>query len=275
MNFENPRIPEGINSGRNRPLRDLVVLGGGTAAILLAATFLILMAGQLLGPLVPFSWERSLAGSFSVATDEASAREVRLQALADRIAGAMDLPEGMAITTHLIPYGMPNAYATLGGHVFVTEGLLEEMPDENALAWVIGHEVAHVRNRDVMRVMTGTMLVSLFASLATGDNSFGEMVLGGGSLMGTLRFSRSREAQADADSLAAMVALYGHAGGYRDAFGVLREAASKAGIEEPPTLLASHPAIEDRIAALEADIAGQHWPMDGARTPLFDPDPAQ
>ena len=40
-----------------------------------------------------------------------------------------------------------NAFATLGGHIVVYQGLLEAVPDENALAMVLAHEIAHVRHR--------------------------------------------------------------------------------------------------------------------------------
>lgn len=37
-----------------------------------------------------------------------------------------------------------NAYATPGGYVFVTSGLLESLGSESELAWVLAHEIAHV-----------------------------------------------------------------------------------------------------------------------------------
>jgi len=37
-----------------------------------------------------------------------------------------------------------NAFATPGGFIFVTTGLLREIPDEDALAAVLAHEIAHV-----------------------------------------------------------------------------------------------------------------------------------
>ncbi len=37
-----------------------------------------------------------------------------------------------------------NAFATPGGFVFVTKGLVKQMPDEDALAGVLAHEIAHV-----------------------------------------------------------------------------------------------------------------------------------
>lgn len=51
------------------------------------------------------------------------------------------------------------AFSTPGGYVFVTRGLLARLESESELAWVLGHEVAHVDWEDG--------LAALKASLAT------------------------------------------------------------------------------------------------------------
>jgi predicted Zn-dependent protease len=38
-----------------------------------------------------------------------------------------------------------NAFATTGGHIFITRGLLEALTSEDALAAVIAHEIAHIQ----------------------------------------------------------------------------------------------------------------------------------
>jgi predicted Zn-dependent protease len=38
-----------------------------------------------------------------------------------------------------------NAFATVGGHVFVCRGLLEALADEDAVAAVLAHEIAHIQ----------------------------------------------------------------------------------------------------------------------------------
>lgn len=44
-----------------------------------------------------------------------------------------------------------NAFATPGGYIFVTRGALEKMSNEAQLASVLGHEIAHVTLRHVVR----------------------------------------------------------------------------------------------------------------------------
>lgn len=267
MSYENPRIPEGINSGRRQPLRDLAILGGGVGAVLAAVVALFLLAAHLLGPAVPFSWEQALASrAWDAEHPDNRPRAVALRALGTRVAAAMDLPEGMRVHVHLLDLDTVNAFATLGGHVFVTSAMIDVLPNENALAWVLAHEIAHVRHRDPMRGASSGLLLGLLGTLVTGDSSIGELVVGSGGLVGSMHFSRRREEAADAAGLAALVALHGHGGGYADALETLRPLVDAHG--EPPTILASHPHLDERRARLDALAAERGWPLREERTPL-------
>jgi predicted Zn-dependent protease len=51
----------------------------------------------------------------------------------------------LAFRFHLIPNGnMINAFALPGGHIFVGQGLLDQVTSEDELAFVLGHEIEHV-----------------------------------------------------------------------------------------------------------------------------------
>ena len=51
----------------------------------------------------------------------------------------------LAFRFHLIPnVDMMNAFALPGGHVFVGQGLLDQMTSEDELAFVLGHEIEHI-----------------------------------------------------------------------------------------------------------------------------------
>lgn len=43
-----------------------------------------------------------------------------------------------------------NAYALPGGFVIVTEGMLRAASNDSELAWVIGHEITHIENKDAV-----------------------------------------------------------------------------------------------------------------------------
>lgn len=57
-----------------------------------------------------------------------------------------------------------NAYALPGGYILVTRGLLQNMTCESDLAWVLGHEIAHVDNEDGLKAL----------KLAVGGAAFGK-----------------------------------------------------------------------------------------------------
>jgi len=51
----------------------------------------------------------------------------------------------LAFRFHLIPnVDLMNAFALPGGHVFIGQGLLDQMTSEDELAYVLGHEIEHI-----------------------------------------------------------------------------------------------------------------------------------
>lgn len=86
------------------------------------------------------------AASHNVTGDSSSrdaAVEAYLQTVGSRVAS--HARRKLPWTFHYIPSPtFVNAFALPGGHIFVGEGLLQQMQSEDALAAVLGHEVEHV-----------------------------------------------------------------------------------------------------------------------------------
>ncbi|MGC9316899.1 MAG: M48 family metalloprotease, partial [Armatimonadota bacterium] len=91
-----------------------------------------------------------------------------------------------------------NGFALPGGWIFVTAGLLETLQSEDELAAVLGHELAHLVDRDFQRHVKRAALFYGIAELLRGNHR-GDWVplLQGVQLVNTLRHSRRQEAQAD------------------------------------------------------------------------------
>jgi predicted Zn-dependent protease len=273
MKFRNVKVPEGINVSRHSPLGDLVILSAGAAAVFVVLAVALWYLGGALARYMPVSWENALADTVigenvEWGGDAGTAVEAELQRLAGRLAAHMDLPEDMRLRVHYIDSEIVNAAAWLGGHVFVFRGLIARMPDENALAMVMGHEIAHAANRDAVANLGGALLLQLALGLVLGSApaSLEQIAFGPNALI-LLRFSRDAERRADADALAALAGLYGHTAGSGTLFEMLLEMASERG-GTAPELLSSHPLSENRIARLKRTAEARGWRLEGPATAL-------
>ncbi len=277
MKVRNVKVPEGINVSKHRPLADLFVLTAGAAGLFAALGLVALLIGSYAGRYMPMSWENAMAAAVfeDEATEEGAAgdREIEaaLQALADRLAANMELPEDLRITVHYLEEDEINAFATLGGHVFVLRGLIARIPDENALAMVMAHEIAHAANRDVAANMGGTLLVQLVLGTVTGMSpETAEGVIWGPNALLLRQFTREAERAADRDALAAVAATYGHVAGADAFFRILLDEIGETLPDEPPEFLNTHPLTAGRIEGLGAMAEARGWAAEGEMTALPD-----
>lgn len=88
-----------------------------------------------------------------------------------------------------------NAFATPGGHIYVFSGLIKFLDDENQLAGVLGHEIAHADRRHSIQQLQNQYGLSLLLSIVAGKNPGQLAQIAAG--LGQLRFSRSFETEAD------------------------------------------------------------------------------
>ena len=256
MKYQNPRIPEGINVSAEHPLKDFffMLLAVGLSTILLV--ILLSLVASEMARFIPFGVEQKLARQVaqSVASkDTLEEQRVRsyLQRLADELAAAQRLPDGMAITLHYIDEDSVNAFATLGGHVFVTRGLLESVPNENALSMALAHEIAHIKHRDpIVALGRGiTVGIALLSIAGVGDGSMAQGLIGQVSLVTGLSFSRRQEARADEQALHTLLAKYGHVAGADALFDLF--VTLQTG-RDTPVLLSTHPMSDDRREKVRA-----------------------
>ncbi len=71
-----------------------------------------------------------------------------------------------------------NAFATPGGYVYITRGIIAYMNNEEQLAGVLGHELGHVTARHSVRqhsAQTTAGIFSVIAAAATGSREVGQM----------------------------------------------------------------------------------------------------
>ncbi len=152
----------------------------------------------------------------------------------------------------------PNAFALPGGFIYVSRGLLAFTNDEDELANVIGHEIAHVSARhSVSRQRSGVILAPVAIAAGVGgwatsivSPRLGQVVAGTTALPGILAlasYSRGQERQADK-----LGQRYAAAAGW-DPMAMStfmttldRETALHDDAERPYAIFSSHPPSEER-----------------------------
>jgi len=267
MRYENPELPEGINASERRPLLSFFKLAGATLALAAALCGVLLLAAGHLAPLLPFRYETAAADAVFRDWPSEKLIEPYLGQLGERLARAQGLPPDLRIEVHYDDDAVVNAFATLGGHIVVYQGLLEAVPDENALAMVLAHEIAHVRHRHPIVGLSRSAALGFALMLLDADSGAQSVAsaISQGGMLTMLSFSRSQEEEADATALETLARAYGHVGG-ADRF--FRHMLAQEGSGEPPRFLSSHPLSSERIEMLGRLAARHGWKADGDITPI-------
>ena len=266
MQYENPKIPEGINVTKVHPLKTFAVLVSGLLVMLLLGAWLLGFGGGYLASKIPYSQEQRISQSYEGDIGLEKTELLRyLQALADKLSQQMNLEDGMDITIHYVDENVDNAFATIGGHIFLYRGLLEKLPHENALAMLIAHEIAHVKHRDPIVSVGRGAAISVGMMLLLGDSS--PSLLGNAGLLTQMRFGRGMEANADQAGLIAVNSIYDGVGSALVLYEIL-DGIEDNGLVKSPEFLSTHPASENRLEELRAIANRNGWSMGNFPVPF-------
>ena len=164
-------------------------------------------------------------------------------------------------TVTLLNSNVNNAFAIPGGYVYITRQLLALMNDEAELAFVMGHEVAHVAARHGQKRQNRAALSNILAGVAgalTGSDLIGR---GAGLVAGltTLGYSRDQERQADSLGVRYLTTAGYDPNAATDSLAALGaqtalEARLKGqGGAEPSKWLSTHPPSRERVARMRTE----------------------
>ena len=154
---------------------------------------------------------------------------------------------------HILADPDANAFALPGGHVVVTTGLLKLADRPEELLGVLAHEMAHVTQRHALRhEISGLGPIYLVRILTGGRNRALEALAFPSELLAYESFSQEYEREADAVGWNYLVAAHVNPHGMIDLFRKLEAQEVPAGNEREHPAFDSHPALEKRIAWLEA-----------------------
>jgi len=263
-----PRTPrEGINVSDVHPLAEAATLIAGLSAILVAIALVIVFFVDLVILFLPPKLEARLFQnlvaeqllSAEYDTPQARALQGRVDSLAEQWP---DNP--YQFRAGILLAEQPNALALPGGIILVTNTLLQQAESENELAFIIGHEIGHFKNRDHIRQLGRAALLGLLAAALLGQNvdSLSGSVVG--LTMGG--FSRSQESAADEFGLQLVHGTYGHVA---HAWRFFERVAEREGDLGPfASFAASHPSPGDRIERMARLAERNGWPLNGPATGL-------
>ncbi|WP_413458979.1 M48 family metalloprotease [Herbaspirillum huttiense] len=166
---------------------------------------------------------------------------------------------------------MLNAFALPGGFIGVNSGLVLAAQSESELAGVMSHEIGHVAQRHIARMLgqqKQNSMIQLAAivlgalagvSKAGGDAAMATMMGGTGlAVQRQLNFSRDAEREADRIGLQIMRDGGFDPSGMVTFFGRLQTASRNYSDAVPPYLM-THPLTTERIADIQARIRDQRY----------------
>ena len=150
-----------------------------------------------------------------------------------------------------------NAFATMGGFVYINTGTIAAADNVAQLASVIGHEMGHISGRHSLEQMKQMAIAQGIATIAGVAD---DRLVGIGVNL-ALRLPNSREAEFDADRRGLLnITKSGFAARAMPAF---MQKLTRSGGGGAPAFLSTHPATEDRISALNQSIQANNLNTSG------------
>lgn len=157
-----------------------------------------------------------------------------------------------------------NAMAAPGGIIFITTGLLDVLPNEEALAAVLAHEISHVVNRhgieSIAAGKTAGTAIEGGAIVAALDCSGASQLITGafativGEVVDTLLekgYSREQEFEADEEAAELLTRAGYNPQGINEVLSLLKQFQNTKG-----GWFDTHPSPQDRLEALNLESAG-------------------
>jgi predicted Zn-dependent protease len=172
--------------------------------------------------------------------------------------GQSELVSGYQWQFNLVNNSQANAWCMPGGKVVVYSGIMPLVQNEAGLATVMGHEIAHAiarhgneRMSQALLAQAGGAALSVAMANKPGQTQgIFNAVYGVGSQLGTLRYSRKHESEADHMGLIFM-AMAGY--NPNEAIGFWQRMSSKGG-QKPPEILSTHPSDATRVRDIQRSI---------------------
>ncbi len=129
--------------------------------------------------------------------DRSSADARWLQAIGNRVAAAASPPDYPYSFT-LVREDVNNAFALPGGPIYFYDGLIDSLGrDEDQVAWVIGHEITHIRQKHAVRRIERAIGAQVLIEVLLGGQNTAREIAGIVVGLGLQDYGRDNEIMAD------------------------------------------------------------------------------
>jgi len=168
-----------------------------------------------------------------------------------RLAAQSERPD-LAYTFQVVEDSSVNAFATMGGYVYIQTGLIDAADTEGELAGVVAHEIGHITGRHAVNQMRNAALLNGVTGALNVDE--GSLINLGVDLALELPHSRADEYDADQRGFHMM----GRAG--YDPSGFVSFMRKLDSGSSTPEFLSTHPDPGNRVSTLDAMVADSPYP---------------
>lgn len=194
----------------------------------------------------------SQVNSFADICDDSDEATQILNSVATRLMDSSGVPQRDEVWITIVQAGFPNAFALPDNSIVVTSELiaLAEHPDE--VVGVLAHEIGHIHHRHVMTNVVRNIGVGVFFDVVFGGQGVGQVIALTSVNLAALRYGREDETEADNSGFDYLERAGLNPAAVARFFDRIAELEHEAGVDDFPTLLASHPASEERAAAARA-----------------------
>lgn len=145
----------------------------------------------------------------------------------------------------------PNAFATPGGYIFVSVGLLRLLQNEAQLAGVLGHEIAHVTQKHALQTLQRSKILSglsglTMAALNKDDGLFDQVINEVSNILFTRGLDKELEFEADKFGMEYAYRMGYHPDGLKNFLKILGKSQGRSS----SIFLSTHPDPESRFQTL-------------------------